>query len=378
MAELLTCTCGQALDVSDYTPGQQVRCPACQEVLTVPGRSAPPPAAPPPMAMAVAVDDEPSGTRPAAAQTRPRDPMARRRMAERRSANVAQTKLKKVMIWPCLVLGLASMGVGALGLSQLFAPKVIELETTVDPASGVKISHMYARVPKTPEATEYERVEVQPDIYPGDWTNGDDFTLNGVKPTLRSGAWIINYENKEMAVERRGYWFYEVDLAAAPVPVVAAPVDNEAIRNETVETPDETATATTKPQRRLLREVDLPLVAMTRVGRGEDALYTYKLVKWQGEGFVDPSNGKPITTVSYYRVTKSGIQDVPIEGDFEKHEVPALMKLASPMFFIVSGPLVGLLLLAGAVFFAWEAYFSQAAKDRRRQEAAQRDALKAS
>jgi hypothetical protein len=333
--------------------------------------------------MATAIADESDDALPAVRRSpRTGDPMARRRLAERRSAGAAQEKLKKVMIWPCLVLGLASLGVGALGVAQLFAPKVIELETTQDKGSGVEITHMYARVPKAPEDAEaaptgpitYERVEVQPDIYPGDRTNGDDFTLNGVKPTYRSGAWLVNHEDKQMAVERRGYWFYEVDLAAPAVAAPAATYDDDAVRNETVATPDESV-APSAAKRKLIRKVELPLVAMTRSGRGEDALYVYRPVKWQGEGFVDPSSGKPVANVSYYRVTASGIQDRPIDGDFEKHEAPALMKLASPTFFMVSGPLVGLLLLAGAAFFAWEAYFSPAAKERCRKEAEQRAAM---
>jgi len=375
VAELLKCACGQALDISEYTAGQQVRCPTCQQVLTVPAATA---TAQPTVAVAMAVANESDDALPAARQQpRTGDPLARRRMVERKSAGAAQEGLKKFMIWPCLVLGLASLAVGVFGVTLLFTPKTIELKISKDPVSGVEITHMYANAPKDPDPNAdpnapqpitYERVEVQPDIYPGDATDGDTFTLNGESPQLRNGAWLITHEGKQLAVERRGYWFYEVDLAAAPVETAApqATPDAEAVRNETMATPDESAP--TRAERRLIRKVDLPLVAMTRPN---SETYIYKRVQWKDDGFVDPVTGKPVPGVCYYRVNEqTGLQEQLIKGDFEKREVSPLAKLASPMVFIISGPLVGLLLLAGAAFFAWEVYFSPAAKERARRNAA--------
>jgi len=381
VAELLKCACGQALDISEYTAGQQVRCPACQQVLTVP---AAPAAAQPTVAVAMAVADESDDALPAARQQpRTGDPLARRRMVERKSAGAAQQSLKKFMIWPCLMLGLASLAVGAFGVTLLFTPQTIELKTSTDPVSGVEITHMYANAPKAPDPAAdpnvprpitYERVEVQPDIYPGDATDGDKFTLNGETSQLRNGAWLVTHEDKQLAVERRGYWFYEVDLAAAPVetPAPQANPDAEAVRNETVATPDESAAAT-KVERRLIRKVELPLVAMTRQ---DGETYLYKRVMWKNGGFVDPITERPVPGVNYYRVNEqTGLQEQLITGDFEKREVSPLAKLASPIVFIISGPLVGLLLLGGAVFFAWEVYLSPAAKERARRDAAQRAAM---
>ncbi|NIA22183.1 MAG: hypothetical protein GWP05_09525 [Anaerolineaceae bacterium] len=343
MAEPLVCKCGQTLNVTSFEPGRQVRCPSCQEVLTVPRKQARP-ESPPQVAMAMAVDDEESDVQPAAGTGPGRrlDPMARRKMAARRSAYAAQSKLKKFMIWPSLVLGLASFAVAAFGVwDMVVRHETIELVTETDPASGVEITHMYARVETEKGSGVFERVEVQPDVYPGDQTDGDEFTLSGVKPTMRGGAWLVKVGDEQLAVERRGYWFYEVDMASDKKP---------------------------KP---LIRKVELPLVAMTRSGGGpeaEDAVYRYVRVKWKGKAFVDPSSGRPINNVSYYRLDENGIQDKPITGEFEKYEASFLAKLVNPVFLIISGLIVGALLLTAAVFFAWEAYFSAAAKKQREQQ----------
>jgi len=350
VTEPLVCKCGQTLDISTFQPGQQVRCPSCQEVLTVPELAAQP-ESPPVVAMAMAVDDEKSDVRPAAGAHRAINPMARRRLAARRSAYAAQGKLKKVMIWPSLVLGLASFGVAAFGVWDLVARReTIELVTETDPASGVEITNMYARVETARGSGQFERIEVKPDIYPGDQTDGDTFTLNGKSP-YSGGKLVVTVDGKEVVVEQRGYWFYELDMASDKTP---------------------------KP---LKRKVELPLVAMTRARTGpdvEDTVFRYVLVKWKGKGFVNPSNGKPVNNVSYYRIDESGVQDKPIEGEFEKYEASFLARLIDPVFLIISGLIVGALLLLAAFFFAWETYFSKAAKTRREQERQQAEAQQAS
>jgi len=349
VAEPLVCKCGQALDITTFQPGQEVRCPSCQEVLTVPELAAQP-ESPPVVAMAMAVDDEDSDVRPAAGAHRTIDPMARRRLAARRSAYAAQSKLKKVMIWPSLVLGLASFGVAAFGVWDMVARReTIELVTETDPASGVEVTHMYARVETAKGSGQFERIEVRPDIYPGDQTDGDTFTLNGKSP-YSSGKLVVTVDDKEVVVKQRGYWFYELDMANDKTP---------------------------KP---LKRKVELPLVAMTCTKTGpevEDALYRYVLVKWKDKGFVNPSNGKPVNNVSYFRIDESGVQDKPITGEFEKYKASFLARLIDPVFLIISGLIVGALLLTAAVFFAWEAYFSAAAKKQREQQEQQAAAQQA-
>lgn len=349
MAEPLVCKCGQALDITTFQPGQEVRCPSCQEVLTVP-ESAAQPESPPVVAMAMAVDEEESDVRPAAGAHRTINPMARRKLAARRSAYAAQSKLKRVMIWPSLVLGLASFGVAAFGVYDLLIRhETIELVTKTDPASGVEVTHMYSRVETEKDSGVFERIEVQPDVYPGDQTDGDTFTLNGKSP-YSSGKLVVTVDDKEVVVERRGYWFYEVDMASDKTP---------------------------KP---LKRKVELPLVAMTRTKTGpevEDAVYSYVLVKWKGKRFINPSNDKPVNNVSYYRLDESGIQDKPITGEFEKYEASFLAELVNPVFLIISGLIVGALLLTAAAFFAWEAYFSAAAKKQREQQEQQAAAQQA-
>jgi hypothetical protein len=104
VAKILKCACGQELDIEGFQAGQQVQCPKCDQALTVPSAS-------PAVAMIVEDEDDlpPAGPNYA-------DPAERRRRSAKRELGHGHRMLRKVIIWPCLVLGLASLWVAYKGI----------------------------------------------------------------------------------------------------------------------------------------------------------------------------------------------------------------------------------------------------------------------
>ena len=136
MAKILNCKCGQELDIEGFTPGQQVQCPQCNQVLTVPGQA-------PAVTMAMAIDDEDDlPQRPTGPGTPGYvNPSERRKRAAARETTAAQSRLKKVILWPCLALGLACFVVAGLGVKwKYFTEPAIQIVTE----DGFDV--LYARV----------------------------------------------------------------------------------------------------------------------------------------------------------------------------------------------------------------------------------------
>ncbi len=329
MADILTCRCGKQLDIEGFEPGQQVECPSCHTVLTVPASTEPEQEQEqePQVAMAAAVDDEPAG------RGKAQGPMARRRMADRRRTYAAQAKLKRVMTWPALVLGFLSIVVAGLGFYWEFvAEKTIEIEK-----DDRNVARLYARVGKQGAEDEYERIEVQPDILPGDkvYYDADDnpvITLYGNELKYRNGILHVTVDGELTPVQRRGLWFYEVKAGSdkKPPPLVLGP-DGEAKR------------------------LDLPLVAQRK------STMRYVPVTVEDTQFRHAETGAPIE-VAYYRAEDRYATD-PIQS--LKYSGPPLG--LPPVFFIIAGLPIGILLLLSGAFFLYETYFSSAAKAARAQ-----------
>jgi len=339
VAETMTCRCGQTLDIKGFAPGQQVRCPRCNEVQAVGGAGP----TEPPVAMAVAIDDDSSaqaapasGPAPAGPQ-RKLDPQARRKMVDRKADYAAQAKFRKIMLWPSLILGLLSLGVAAMGFYyQYLAPKTIEVENDAD-----GIPHYWAKVLKEGSTSEYERIEVKPDLQPGDKVVYDSeenpvITLRGrtAEEMYKQNVWRVPIETTVdgkpteiiVPVERRGWWFYK--------------------KVEPVDAKD------SKP--RLVKE-DVPVVAQIRGGR-EDMRYVPVTVK--GTDFFDARTGRPVD-LAYYKAEEQFATN-PL-GQFKISAPPLSIP---PWVFIWTGIPIGLFLLAMGSFFGYEVYFSGAAKPR--------------
>lgn len=137
MAKILNCKCGQELDVEGFAPGQPVQCPQCNLVLTVPGEA-------PAVTVAMAIDDEDDvPQRPTAGPGTPGyvNPVERRKRAAARETSAARSRLKKVILWPCLVLGLACLVVAGLGVKWAFFT-----EPTIQIVNEDGFDVLYARV----------------------------------------------------------------------------------------------------------------------------------------------------------------------------------------------------------------------------------------
>ena len=334
MAKTMTCTCGQVLDIEDFSPGDQVQCPGCQAVVTVPGEAPQEPV----VAMAVPVDDEEdeaAAAAPGNVAQQYLNPLERRRRAERRSEYAAQAKLKRVMIWPCLVLGLASLVVAGMGFYWAFLvePKI----EIVEGEDG--LAHLYARVPKQDNKDEYEKIEVRPDISPGDKVvyDADDnpvITLKGLGLSYRRGILNVVIDDEHVPIRQSGFWFYEID-----------PETKKAVR-----------------------KLDLPLVAQER------SSMRYIPVKLKGTEFYR-RGGSVAVEVAYYRAEEQ-FATTPL-GKFKFSKPPLGIK---PVFFIFPGLLFGVILLLAGGFFAYESYFSKAARvaaeKRKADQAAQEEAAR--
>lgn len=335
MAKTMTCKCGQVLDIEDFAPGDQVECPGCSEALTVP-RAADPQE--PVMAMAVAVDDEDedegdaAGARGTAKQLL--TPLERRRRVQMRADYAAQAKLKRVMIWPCLVMGLAALVVALLGFYWAFM-----VEPTISVQKDDKgVAHLYANVEKEPGSGEYERVEVKPDVIPCDKVSYDaegnaSYTLNGQeRQPMAGGAMRVMLDGRLVAVIQGGFWFYEIDPET----------------------------------RQVVKELDLPLAGRPK---GAD---DYVLVRRDGNEFYNRT-GKSRVDVTYYKIEGSFATEA-----FGKFKYSGPPMGINPQFFIWAGIPIGILLLLAGGFFAYETYFSKAAKaaaeKKREEEAAKQDA----
>lgn len=333
MAKTLTCACGQVLDVADFAPGDQVQCPGCQAVVTVPGE-APQEAQEPVVAMATAVDDEDEARGQAggtgAVMQQYLNPLERRRRVQRRADYAAQSKLKRIMIWPCLLLGLASLAVAGMGFYWAFLvePKI---EIT-DGDDG--LAHLYARVAKEDNPQEYEKIEVRPDLVPGDKVvyDADDnpvITLKGEKLHYQGGILYAFLGDKLVPVRQSGFWFYEIDPAT----------------------------------KKAVRRLDLPLVVQ------EKATMRYMPVDLKGTDFYRKGTSS-LVDAAFYRAEEQ-FATTPL-GKFKVSKPPLGIQ---PVFFIFPGLLFGVILLLAGGFFAYESYFSKSAKaaaeKRRADEAAQ-------
>jgi hypothetical protein len=350
VAKTLTCQCGQTLDIEDFQPGDQIQCPSCDTVLTIP-------AAEPVVAMAAPVEDD-DDIRASAHATAEQyiSPLKRRQQAERRSRYASQARLKRVMIWPCLVLGLASLGVAGLGVMWAVAEQAIEIVNE----DGMDV--VYANIEIEKGSGKFERINVKPNIVPADKigrpTNvpveykvrGDDslyYTYNGVRPERKGGVYqlltsdglaklkelgplyeqvdkhsgqLIKDFAKEakdnwLRVKQSGFWFYQIGDDGKP----------------------------------LKKMNDLSLMAELRSGQ-------YVLVKYHGPDDFRTPKGRKVQ-LAYYKAEDEYLSTK--LGEFKLSGPPMGLE---PAFFIWSGLAIGLVLAAAGAFFIYESYFSKTAK----------------
>jgi hypothetical protein len=199
----------------------------------------------------------------------------------------------------------------------------------------------------TGEGDQTERIEVRPDISPGDRVGegeaGDTrITLHGL-PLERQGGRLMAFIRKEppeldangepvgqyRPLKQSGFWFYELH-----------PDTGEVLR----------------------RLDDLPVVGQLR---GSDGMYVP--VQLRGQEFYRKNSSRPVD-IQYYRA-EDVFMTTPL-GKFKYSTPPMGLK---PAFFIWTGFPIGALLLAAAAFFFYEAFLSPAAKaerQRRREEQA--------
>ncbi len=337
MAKTLTCSCGQTVDIENLAPGAAVRCPGCQNSLTVP--------AAPQMAVAAAIDDSEPDLPPAAAK-RKLSPAEEQKLKERLAARRGQRALMKIMLWPAALFGLACLGIAGVGVMWWVHPaeKTVEIKVGAD-----GLEHLYALAPKDNAPGQYEKIEVQPDIIPGDSArrDADDnlvYKLNG-QDTHRAGsspAGDLRYlvtllekggQERQATIERHGLWFYEIDPAAGQI------------------------------KGKLEK---LPLLAQERSqSADQDPVYVpVEIPQVTGNSIVFNKRGSepPLAVdVAYYRV--EGKFQTNQLGKFKEPETGVFISLReNPWIFIAAGLAIGLLLLGAAGFFAQQCYFSKEAK----------------
>lgn len=335
VAKTQSCQCGQVLDIEDFQPGDSIQCPSCDAVLTIP-------AAEPVMAMAVPVEDDEDTH---ASAQKYISPLKRRQQAERRSRYASQARLKRVMIWPCLVLGLASFGVAGLGIMWAVAPQTIEIVNE----NGMDV--VYANIETQRRSGTFERINVKPSLVPADYLSMRDgspyYTYNGAAPWRKGNAYVVlsdegrkvleavapmremvdpqtgrlNKDAKEIVkdkcirLKQSGFWFYEVDEANKPI-----------------------------------RKLNDMMMMAQRRGGG------FAIVKYHGPDDFRTPEGKKVQ-VAYYKAEAEVLTN-PL-GKFKLSGAPMGLE---PAFFIWSGLAIGLVLVAAGGFFIYECHFSKAAK----------------
>lgn len=339
VAKTLTCQCGQVLDIEDFQPGDQIQCPSCDALLTIP-------TAEPVVAMAAPVEDDDDIRTSAHATTEQYiSPLKRRQQAERRSRYASQARLKRVMIWPCLVLGLASLGVAGLGVMWSLGPQAIEIVNE----DGMDV--VYANIETRQGSGEFERINVKPSLVPADYLSMADgspyYTYNGAAPWWKNKAYVVLSDEGRKVLEKvapmremvnpqtgrlnkdaleivkdkcvrlrqSGFWFYEVDKANKPI----------------------------------RKREKLTMMAQRRRGG-------FALVEYHGLDDFRTPKGKKVQ-VAYYKAEAETLTN-PL-GKFELSGPPMGLE---PAFFIWSGLAIGLVLMAAGAFFIYESYFSKAAK----------------
>ncbi len=364
MSEIVTCSCGQQLDLSDFAPGDEVQCPQCQKIITVPPAAAEPD---PPMAMAVALpDDEEDEVAPAAGAANKF--VHRRKMAEKRAAAQASGALQRVLLWPALVFALLAFGVGGLGIYLMTMPPKFELVSengierifTYVPESTLRQQEIEARIEASGggddeaavakalaeivDSGKFERVEVQPDIYPGDQYLSPDSIVAGQESPFKLQGRDVTFKgegNYELQLEengdivyviRRGLHFYRLEDG--------------------------------KPGERL----DLPLMGAIHNGG-------YERVIFEDENFYsresDGSRGA-LVNVEWYIVDDKGVQQNHrmSAGQFRESRFMGLRPKQVANLFAISGFAIGLLLVAMAGLMFYGSYMSPAAKQRAAQQRA--------
>jgi phage FluMu protein Com len=316
VANTLTCKCGQMLDVAGFAAGQRVRCPQCKEILTI--ATPPPPSQEPPVAMAAVIDDESdvtaaAGQAPLSAAQR----MAAQRASDRAASRKSVEKFARFLFWPSLVLGLLSLGVAGIGFYYEFlAPKTIQIEKD---SSGIE--HYYANVLKEGSKDQFERIEIKPDVMPGDKVtyDADDnpiITLKGLPITRdMAGYYKLTIDDKKLTAEERGWWFYEVDLASDKDP---------------------------KP---IIRKLDIPLVAQDK------AAMRYVPVTIDGTEFSNKTTSQPVN-VAFYRAEDKYLTTQ--LGRFKVTDAPPMN--IPPWVFIAAGIPIGLFLLGMAGLFGYQMF----------------------
>lgn len=349
MLENITCSCGQQLDVSDFSAGDQVKCPKCGKIHTVGGQN-PPVADPIATAIALPDEDEEEQPKPQARQTVGNDFAARRKRSQKRAAAQQSMALQRVLVWPALVFALIAIGIGVLGIYLRTIPPKIERVTS----EGVE--RLYVQAPVAGEAGKFERVEVQPDIYPGDqvrplgsYQPGESpFMLNGYpldwgqygnddQGQLVLGAAIkVDGELTMIPVVRRGLWFYRYDV-------------EEKKLGERLD--------------------DMPLIAAQRNGE-------YVPVVFHDQDFylraANGSRGARADGVAWYRIDENGVQVQQMSaGEFREQLFMNMRPHQVAGVFAIAGFSIGLVLLALGGMMLHNAFLSPAAKD----QAAQRQAF---
>jgi hypothetical protein len=329
VAKTLTCKCGQTVDIETQAPGAAVRCPGCQNSLTVPSAAAPQ------MAMAAAIDDSEPDLPPTAAK-RKLSPAEEQKLQERLAARRSQRALMKIMLWPAAIFGLACLGIAGVGVLWWAHPadKTVEIKAGAD-----GLDHLYALDP-TPNAPPHQFIEVQPDIIPGDSAKRDDddnlvYQLNGQPVKSQGGSrWVVALLEKggatrQATIERHGLWFYEIDPATG----------------------------------KILHKLDkLPLMAEERNENADYVPVEIPLVTGNSVVFNKRGSDPPAAVdVVYYRV--EGAMQTDKLGKFKEPETGVFISLReNPWIFIAAGLAIALMLLGAAGFFAQQCYFSKEAK----------------
>ena len=341
MAEIMTCTCGQALDITGFAVGQSVRCPRCQGVLKVgqgpasvaasPAPKAPQAPAPatgqsptaPPMAMAMGAEDS-DEVAPAPRPSRGVTPSKRRAQTDQKVVQAHTARLGKVLMWPSLVLGFLSLVAPfALLIYQMNVPQTMKVKVDKD-----GIEHYFAEVLKGGTKDQFELIEIKPDLMPGDKVEYDAednpvITLEGEPLQYKKGILQIKLGGKLISVERRGWWYYEIDPEGKNKP----------------------------------HKVDLPVAAQVKVpGDGDETRYA--AVKVVGTDFFDRASGRPVD-VAFYKAEEEFLTN-PLT--IKTHRSDSFFQKVPVWWFIVAGVPIGLFLLAMGVFFMYHSYLSAAAK----------------